>query len=129
VIEADKLKSWADISASFSTAFNFPRYYGKNWAAFDECMRDLRWLKKDYKVQKLHSICVVLDGADFVLTSANKSFSMLLQALEDYSRDWAVKPENDEWWDDRPLVFFTVIRLRAKCHETSGFRRLLPKRP
>ncbi len=30
-----------EIHDRLSHAFNFPAYYGKNWDAFDECIRDL----------------------------------------------------------------------------------------
>lgn len=33
-----------DFLAEVAASFQFPYYYGENWAAFDECIQDLEWL-------------------------------------------------------------------------------------
>ena len=37
-----------------SASFQFPWYFGENWAAFDECICDLEWLS-------FHRIFIVID--------------------------------------------------------------------
>jgi len=34
-----------DFLLEVAASFQFPYYYGENWAAFDECIQDLDWLK------------------------------------------------------------------------------------
>ncbi|MEZ4711326.1 MAG: barstar family protein [Caldilineaceae bacterium] len=34
----------ADFLNAMSAALNFPRYFGHNWDAFEECIQDLSWL-------------------------------------------------------------------------------------
>lgn len=37
-------KTEEDFLIEVGTSFQFPFYYGENWAAFDECINDLEWL-------------------------------------------------------------------------------------
>lgn len=53
-----------------SASFQFPYYFGENWAAFDECICDLEWLK-------FNRIFIVID--DFrMLFDGNKATQQLL---------------------------------------------------
>lgn len=38
------IKTDADLFTEIAKAFSFPDYFGFNWGAFDECLRDLDWL-------------------------------------------------------------------------------------
>jgi hypothetical protein len=38
----------------YSTALRFPRYFGWNWDAFEECLNDLSWLRPDQTVVIVH---------------------------------------------------------------------------
>jgi RNAse (barnase) inhibitor barstar len=46
---------------AFARAFHFPSYFGQNWDAFEECMRDLTWLAPAPGTLVLYD-----DVADFV---------------------------------------------------------------
>lgn len=37
-------KTEDDFLIEVAASFQFPDYYGENWAAFDECIQDLEWL-------------------------------------------------------------------------------------
>ena len=37
-------KTEDDFLREVASSFQFPDYYGENWAAFDECIQDLEWL-------------------------------------------------------------------------------------
>ena len=55
-----------------SSAFRFPHYFGWNWAAFDECITDLEWLRFSrlvfvvdhaenlFRIEKKQAQCVAL---------------------------------------------------------------------
>src|SRR5260221_8444864 len=44
IILPSNIKSKEALLAMLATQFNFPDYFGENWDAFDECIRDLSWL-------------------------------------------------------------------------------------
>lgn len=49
-----------------SASFQFPWYFGENWAAFDECMCDLDWLKFDSIVIAIDDFQMMF-GKDYYL--------------------------------------------------------------
>ena len=44
-IRGKRCKTEDDFFREISAAFQFPYYFGENWAAMDECLCDLEWLK------------------------------------------------------------------------------------
>ncbi|WP_239078157.1 barstar family protein [Streptomyces sp. SID9124] len=48
----------------FWEAFEFPEYFGWNWSAFYDCLRDLEWLSSDYYILIIESAESVLSGDD-----------------------------------------------------------------
>jgi Barstar (barnase inhibitor) len=50
-IEGTKIEDEQGLMTALSEGFEFPDYFGGNWDALDECLRDLAWLKaKGYAV-------------------------------------------------------------------------------
>ncbi|QIS02446.1 hypothetical protein F5X71_09020 [Nocardia brasiliensis] len=44
-VRGQRMRTTTELFAEFAAAFQFPWYFGQNWAAFDECMTDLDdWL-------------------------------------------------------------------------------------
>src|SRR5215510_10518793 len=39
-----KMHESSGLDNEFAAAMQFPWYYGENWAAFDECLKDLSWI-------------------------------------------------------------------------------------
>jgi hypothetical protein len=63
-------------------AFNFPDYFGENWDAFEECIRDLEW------VPAAGYICVVRDTETFFRV-APRTAGMLLEIWAHASVKWS----------------------------------------
>ena len=40
-IDVAEVATWEALHEKLADAFQFPRYYGRNWNAFDECIRDV----------------------------------------------------------------------------------------
>ncbi|WP_062050487.1 barstar family protein [Bacillus sp. JCM 19034] len=46
-IDGKKCSDVEGLFDEFAIKLQFPNYFGKNWAAFDECINDLEWLDGD----------------------------------------------------------------------------------
>ncbi|MEU7067756.1 barstar family protein [Streptomyces sp. NPDC046161] len=48
----------------FSEVLKFPEYFGWNWNAFYDCVRDLEWLSADNRILIINSAEAALNGDD-----------------------------------------------------------------
>ena len=53
-IAGENIRTKADLMAAIAEAMNFPEYFGKNWDALDECLRDLNWISAKGYVLIIH---------------------------------------------------------------------------
>ncbi|HEY5127851.1 MAG TPA: barstar family protein [Bradyrhizobium sp.] len=72
-----------ELFATLAKQLSFPDYFGENWDAFEECLRDLSWLPTGL---------VVLTHADVPLINDVASASTYLAILSDAVRKMS-KPE------------------------------------
>ncbi|PMR58870.1 hypothetical protein C1A38_22540 [Verrucosispora sp. ts21] len=89
-----------DIFESFSDAFNFPSYFGWNWPALSECVRDLRWIPADHYV-------VVVEDAPRVLPESVEGRREFFRILARAGRHWA-SPYNSQS-SGKPSSFHTFL--------------------
>jgi hypothetical protein len=92
-------------------ALRFPDYFGGNWDALDECIRDLYWLP---------SGDVVLTHSDLPLSNDRPSLSTYLSILKDAVEKWSATGER------KLLVVFpldaqhVVQSVLAEAQESNG---------
>lgn len=67
----------------FAAAFQFPYYFGGNWAAFDECMADLSWLPA-----RAYLTCI-MSANEVGIDDDYDSFATLVKILNDVAKGWA----------------------------------------
>jgi hypothetical protein len=80
-----KMKRVNDLFNEFAAAFQFPCYFGENWAAFDECLRDLTWLPaKGY--------ILVIPNTASVLQDEPADIATFLRTLDRVCSSWASEP-------------------------------------
>jgi RNAse (barnase) inhibitor barstar len=90
---ADEQRLFEELNASL----RFPVYFGWNWDAVSDCLRDLSWLPADhYLIVVEHSALLLRDSADDRAT--------LLAVLERAGRHWS------RCWE-RPGRSFNVLLL------------------
>ena len=65
-----------DFFREISASMRFPDYFGWNWAAFDECITDLEWLK-------FSSLLIVIEDFDLLFKKDRKKH-VEKQLLEKY---------------------------------------------
>ncbi|GHD94591.1 barstar family protein [Streptomyces naganishii] len=80
-----------DVFQKFWDAFRLPDYFGWNWPALHDCLRDLGWLPCDQYL-------LVLSGVDRLLPDDQEDRLRLFRIISEAGRKWSyVKhPEGDE---------------------------------
>lgn len=71
--DKDALLSW------YAGALGMPQYFGANWDAFDECLRDLSWIKERR---------LVLYHRGVPLEASPKDQRIYVEVLANAVRDW-----------------------------------------
>lgn len=59
LIRGNLCRTLEDFYKEISAAMRFPSYFGWNWAALDDCIRDLEWLR-------FSSLLIVIDDFDCI---------------------------------------------------------------
>lgn len=72
-----------DVFEQFSKAFKFPVYFGWNWDAMYDCLRDLSWCPAGRYL-------TVIENADSMLESQQEVRDLLLSTLARVSARWAI---------------------------------------
>ncbi|MEU0301655.1 barstar family protein [Streptomyces sp. NPDC006175] len=78
-------KDMLDESSTFETfreKFAFPEYFGWNWHAFYDCLRDLQWHPSDYHI-------LIIEAAEHALSDNDVAREELFRALHRAGRRWS----------------------------------------
>ena len=78
-LRGKRCKTEDDFLIEVSASFQFPYYYGENWAAFDECIQDLEWIK----------------------------FSRIFVLFDDFSQSFRDQKKNQTILQDRVIDYWT----------------------
>ena len=82
VIRGWKCSDYESLHNEVAAALQFPKYYGENWPAMDECITDLEWLPADWYLIYVSTIEDVLPGNEI-------DFSVFLRVLSGAGKAWA----------------------------------------
>jgi len=80
-VEGSRCAAKSDLLQAMSESLRFPSYFGHNWDALEECLRDLSWFQSG-------AIAIVFREADRVLESSPKEFETLIAILGDVAHAW-----------------------------------------
>ena len=100
------INSKTNLLTAIAEAGGFPAYFGGNWDALEECLRDLSWIKEE-KVIVLHR--------DIPLQSNPRDCRIYLEILRDVLNDWDSKSNeyhsspDGEFFDHEVRVAFPSI--------------------
>ena len=72
-IRGRKARTLEALFDEFAAAFQFPYYFGENWAAFRDCITDLDWLPFR------PGVVVVIYGAEQVLQDAHPGYVAVIR--------------------------------------------------
>ncbi|MFF9567458.1 barstar family protein [Streptomyces sp. NPDC014685] len=103
----------ASVFQQFWETLKFPEYFGWNWHAFYDCLRDLQWLSSSYHVLIIESAESVLSDDD---AAREEFFGSLWRAGQRWS--YTKRPEGVT------LSKFSVVLSCEKDSESGLARRL-----
>lgn len=74
------IQSETDLLAHYAKAGHFPAYFGGNWNALVDCLRDFAWVSQKR---------IVIAHDDLPLVDCDDKLRIYLEILETAIRDWA----------------------------------------
>ena len=81
-IRGERCTTVPNLHDEVSAVLQFPYYYGHNWAALDECIRDLDWMEGDVYILLVRHAGLLLREAD------HEDFAILMRILLRANLDW-----------------------------------------
>ena len=81
VLDAKLMTTKATLFDECQRVLRFPEYFGRNWDALDECLRDLDWL--EYPLQRL----VIVDASELLVDGDDDDLATFLAIIRDASND------------------------------------------
>ncbi|MFT3943639.1 MAG: barstar family protein [Ancrocorticia sp.] len=117
VVRGRKMRTKQSLFDEFAASLQFPLYFGENWDAFDECVRDLEDLPagKGYVV-------VITEPDDVLLGEDERGLRLLVNSLTDAAGEWGKPIERGEWWDRSSVPFHVVLVGQCEVLERASRR-------
>lgn len=101
-VEGSKCTTLDELFTEFASAFEFPDYFGNNWAAFDECLNDLDWLSSE-------SYLLLISNIDQVSMTSDSTFKTLVEMLVRSVSEWT-EGRNYDSYPTPPTPFHIVFQ-------------------
>lgn len=101
-LDGARMHTLEELFREYVREFSFPEYFGWNWAAFDECMKELEG-------QPARAYLTIITHADQVLSAEPDELPTYIRQLEEIGRRWggafALGPE----WGGGEVPFHTIL--------------------
>lgn len=111
-LDAKDLKKWNEFSDAAANKFRFPNYYGGNWNAFLDLMRDLEWL--DFS-----KVFFLVTNSDDLFAGSQDQIRTFVKQMRLTSDYWKTPYRNETIWDHDAISFHTLL-LASKNHVRFG---------
>lgn len=100
-VNGKRMCSLDGIFYEFSAAYQFPEYFGHNWAALDECINDLDWINAN-------SFVLILMNFDTMFTKSNlANVKILVKILFNTCLNW--KNGSEDGFQKRNTPFHIIF--------------------
>ena len=103
-LDGKEMTSIYGILTEFADKFKFPNYFGFNFNALNEMLRDLEWFPRS------RYIVVILNG-DYLLRDESEKLEWFLSFMSDVSEEWSVPVAQGEYWDRPAIPFHTIVQI------------------
>ncbi|WP_086926027.1 barstar family protein [Variovorax sp. JS1663] len=135
VCRGKKMHRTQGVFDEISAVFQFPYYFGENWAALEDCLSDLSWLVSDS-----YLMCITA-SRDLLIEDDDVAFKYFVQSIDSVAHGWAGGNPNLELVGRVPLPFHVMMQVSSgdeadmqKKLQTHGihsdlFENLIIKKP
>ena len=100
IIRGDKCRTSTGLFSEFARAMEFPKYFGHNWDALEECLADLEWLPA-------RGYVLIFTDAEQVLPDDEEDYATFLEVLSDAGEAWG--SGNAGMGEQRPTPFHALL--------------------
>jgi hypothetical protein len=108
VLRGRRMRTISTLLTEIAAAMQFPHYFGENWNALYECMRDLSWLPATSYV------LAITDCEDVLVCGSvedRRAFGALLRDTCEY---WSAPDEPSEAWGHAARPFHVFLQGRTE---------------
>lgn len=81
-IDGKRCKTKEALFEEFGSRLRFPEYFGRNWDALDECIRDLEWIRAVGYV-------IVVVHAESLLVESPAEYTTFVDVMNSAGEEWA----------------------------------------
>ncbi len=99
LLRGPRMRTTESLFNEFAAVLQFPYYFGKNWAAFDECLTDFRWSPPQSYV------LIITDALHVLQIEQSEQLGIFLKNLRKANESWGEEVAVGEWWDRPPVPF------------------------
>lgn len=106
VVRGSKATTLDGFFGEIGAALQLPAYFGENWPALDECLKDLSWLPGPAYV-------LIVTDADMLFRDDKlDSLPTFLKLAASAGEAWAVPADQDQPWGHGVVPFHVVFQVR-----------------
>ncbi len=105
VIRGAKATTLDGFFAEIGAAMQLPAYFGENWPALDECLKDLSWFPAPAY------ILIITDANLLFRNDKLDSLPTFLRLVESVGEAWAVPTDLDKPWGHGSVPFHVVFQV------------------
>jgi hypothetical protein len=115
VLRGDRMQTFKSLYQEVAAALQFPYYFGNNWNALDECIKDLEWLWLSAK-----TFVIGITSSELILSRESNDDSYAFGVLLKETCEFFSMPydEDKEW--GRPSIPFHII---MQCQNEKAFTK------
>ena len=103
-LQGQRMRTLDSLFREYAREFHFPDYFGYNWPAFDECMKDL-------EETPARAYITVISDAENVLADNPEELETFMRHLESIGQRWATAFGLPSGWGPRggEIPFHTIL--------------------
>jgi Barstar (barnase inhibitor) len=102
ILRSSKMKTLDGVFDEFAAAFQFPYYFGENYAAFDECLSDLPWTPRC-------AYAVMIIQAEQFLEDDPVELATTLRTLSNVAHNLSLPIQDGAQWDRAAIPFHVLF--------------------